>query len=1028
MFEKDIYQLIRGLRAHKGNEREYIQDSLRECRKEIKTQDMDQKATALLKLVYLEMFGHDMSWASFNVLEVMSSPKYVQKRVGYLAAVQSFRSDTEVLMLAENLLKKDINSPNKLTIALPLITIPHVINPSMANSLLGDLLQRLSHSDPSIRKKTIVTLYRLALVYPETLRPAWPKIKERLQDEHEDPSVTSAIVNVICELGWRRPQDFLPLAPRLFELLTSGNNNWMAIKIIKLFSVLTPLEPRLIKKLLPPLTALIKTTPAMSLLYECINGIMQGGIMEAAEGTIEGDEIARLCVDKLRAMLVVKGDPNLRYVALLAFAKITQSHAHMVSQHQDVILECIDDPDISIRTRALDLVIGMVNADTLQTVVERLLRQLRTAGSNPVASQPEHDRVIQDGILPMAADDDGSQEDIRPKEPGSTQAPPLPDDYRTSVIERILAMCSKDTYKNMVDFDWYIGVLVELVQQCPSAIAAASGKELMPTVADSIGMELLNVAVRVKAVRPEAAAAAQTLLTTSDRQRAESTIGAGKHNVLGSAAFIAGEYATMLPDPNAVLASLVRATDTHLPAKVLTSYLQAIVKVLIAITGHMQSPWSSYHQSNTALLIARIVHFLEPLTLHPDLEVQERAVETLDLMRLTAEALSNSQVGNEDAASEPPLLLTQAIPSLFTGIELGPVAPSAVRNVPPPDGLDLDAPINSNLNAILQRAEYESSYAAADSETYRNYYQKPSAASSTQQRPAADMLENTGASRSSSYQDAEQVAGDESVDGKNARRSEHHKDDPYYIDSSQPSGVSTPLHSILRSSNGETLDVDAIPVMELNLDSRDLEPSSTSKVPPVHTARKPKRNFEVAKDETLGDDDATTIIASNLPVQGPARAKKTLLEVDSSGLSSLSLSEAGLGSAATRLEVERRAAEEEEMAKAIKEVERLRLEMQRAQERITPLNAPVEGFVARRKKKSKVRTELHGEDRDEQANGDDTAVVKKKKKKKKKVRDVEPSEAEAPLETTPEETSVIKTKRKKTRQVVFDDDNAIAAG
>lgn len=59
-----------------------------------------------MKLTYLEMFGHDMSWASFHVLEVMSSPKFLQKRVGYLAAVQSYRPDTEVLMLAENQLKK----------------------------------------------------------------------------------------------------------------------------------------------------------------------------------------------------------------------------------------------------------------------------------------------------------------------------------------------------------------------------------------------------------------------------------------------------------------------------------------------------------------------------------------------------------------------------------------------------------------------------------------------------------------------------------------------------------------------------------------------------------------------------------------------------------------------------------------------------------------------------------------------------------------------------------------------------------
>lgn len=53
-------------------------------------------------------------------------------------------------------------------------------------------------------------------------------------DEDEDSSVTAAIINVVCELGWRRPQDFLPLAPRLFDLLVDGGNNWMAIKIIKL--------------------------------------------------------------------------------------------------------------------------------------------------------------------------------------------------------------------------------------------------------------------------------------------------------------------------------------------------------------------------------------------------------------------------------------------------------------------------------------------------------------------------------------------------------------------------------------------------------------------------------------------------------------------------------------------------------------------------------------------------------------------------------------------------------------------------
>lgn len=48
----------------------------------------------------------------------------------------------------------------------------------------------------------------------------------------------------------------------------------------------------------------------MSLLYECINGIIQGGILDGAEDDQEGNEIASLCVGKLRGMIMVEGDPN----------------------------------------------------------------------------------------------------------------------------------------------------------------------------------------------------------------------------------------------------------------------------------------------------------------------------------------------------------------------------------------------------------------------------------------------------------------------------------------------------------------------------------------------------------------------------------------------------------------------------------------------------------------------------------------------------------------------------------------------
>ncbi|MCJ1251477.1 AP-3 complex subunit delta [Trapelia coarctata] len=965
---------------------------------------MDLKATALLKLIYLEMFGHDMSWASFNVLEVMSSSKYLQKRVGYLGAVQSFRPDTEVLMLATNLLKKDISSPSIPTISLPLITLPHIITTSLAESLLIDLMPRLTHSNPSIRKKTIVTLYRLALAYPDTLRPAWPKIKDMLMDAEEDPSVTAAVINVVCELGWRRPRDFLPLAPRLFTLLVDGGNNWMAIKIIKLFAILTPLEPRLVKKLLPPLTTLIRTTPAMSLLYECINGIIQGGILEGAQGIDQGDEVAELCVGKLRGMIAVEGDPNLKYVALLAFNKIVTSHSHLVSAHQDVIMSCIDDPDISIRLQALDLSSGMINSDNLTSVVDRLMKQLCEAAVHGNYNANVHEKSPALGVEP-AADSDGEnpEETLRSSMPNLDDEPAMPDGYRITILRRLLDMCSRDTYANIRDFEWYIEVLVQLVRLVPSATRtsttaldhSATTTDDVTAISAAIGAELRNVAVRVADVRAEAVSAASSLVMDTGGQCLRAN--PEGQAVLAYAAWIVGEYATSLSNRQATLNSFLIPTIESFSSDVICAYVQAIPKVLASITSESRR-WNAEHLTIISLLLARIINFLEPLTKHPSLEVQERSVEFLELMRLAAEATSCHDPQDDSG----PLLLTSGLPSLFSGFELNPVAATAQRRVPLPEGLDLTVPISSKLTAMLVQADQDFHMDTESAESERFYYQRSQSKTYTDlplQAPSDPLHEP------SSYQRETETPADPSLIARLRReRRERNKDDPFYIPPTdeESSGTGTPFHEIIKTSNGQDVDIDSIPIMDLDLGT--LSPS-TPKTP------KPKRSHRqkahIAVDETLDIDtstDASTTQLKKGAVALPSRAqkgKKPLLEVDSSGIGSIALSDEGNAPPYGQVELERRELEANEMAKALAEVERLRMEMQRASERIRIAeDIPVEGtLVKRRKKKKRVvggegsgvggAAEEGVEGRVDVPMEAEVVKVKKKRKKVRKVRKVE---------------------------------------
>ncbi|KAL2010141.1 hypothetical protein VTN00DRAFT_5948 [Thermoascus crustaceus] len=907
------------------------------------------------------MFGYDMSWASFHVLEVMSSAKYLQKRVGYLGAVQSFRPDTEVLMLATNLLKKDIVSPIVPNMSLPLVTLPHIITPSLALSLLTDILPRLSHSHPAVRKKAVVCLYRLALVYPEALRLAWPKIKDRLMDDQEDSSVIAAVINVVCELGWRRPHDFLPLAPRFFELLVDGGNNWMAIKIIKLFATLTPLEPRLIRKLLRPLTNIIQTTTAMSLLYECINGVIQGGILDGAEGGRERDEIASLCVGKLRGMIVMESDPNLKYVALLAFNRIVVSYPELVSMQQDVIMDCLDDADISIRLQALELAVGMVTSETLQLVVNRLVAQLQNSPATTKDSYTEPPSIME---LKPSADIEGDDpgEKLEPRERKANRLPSLPNDYRNEVLHRILDICSRDNYSEIIDFEWYVDVLVQLVRLVPPSDGihhSHSAQHTYPQlkcyfkedISSRIGSEIRNVAVRVKSVRLDATRAAESLVLVDNRATLFSTFSAASIGVLGPCAWVVGEYAEYLAFPDRALNSLVDLSNLSLPARTLSLYLQAIPKVFVSLTCNNQQ-WDASRQSQTLLLLARITNFLEALATHPDLDVQERAVEFLELLRLTAEAIHSGTSQVQGAH----ILLSSVIPGLFSGLELNPVAASAQKKVPLPEELDLDRALNDKLSAVLHDSENSWPELRDQRDIQDFYYVRDTASVGREHNESMkpDMQQTT------SYQDLSGGSLDDpsTIARRRAERKERNRDDPFYIgNEDESSGRSTPFHQILNTSNGGDLDIDSIPIIDLAIEdegkhSRGLLTEGQSRKKP----RSRPAKVEIIADETIGHDERSIGGTRSGDTDETNKTKRSLLQVDSSGLGHLSLEEDDQLASKVSENITRNEEEEAEMARAMQDVERLRLEMQRASERIHAQGLPTEGALVKKKKKKKKST------------------------------------------------------------------------
>ena len=413
LFSKSCIDLIKGIRAHPRDESKYIAECVAEIREELKSTLPGVKQQAVLKLAYLHQYGHDVSWASFHFVDVMSFPRFRAKRIGFLAASQTFDDETDVALLTTNLFRKSFASPNPQETGLAVAALAKLATPELARDLLSEVTALLASSRPLLRKKALLCCYRLLARFPEALPAVFPRLRERLDDA--DPGVVTAAVNVLVELATHNPKGYLGLAPALYRVLASGaTSNWTLIKVVKLMRALVPHEPRLGRKLSAPLARLIDTTGAKSLQYECL--------LTVASVMHEDAELLALAARKL-SEFVAADDANLKFLGLVALAALQAADAALVDDGcREAVLRCLDDDDGNVRSQAITLLGGMVTRANLTEVVAQLMARLAAAE----------------------------------------------DSYRGEIVAAIVAACRADSFANVSSFKWLVGVLLQLAAAPPT--------------------------------------------------------------------------------------------------------------------------------------------------------------------------------------------------------------------------------------------------------------------------------------------------------------------------------------------------------------------------------------------------------------------------------------------------------------------------------------------------------------------------------------------------------------------------------
>lgn len=712
-FEKSLEDLIKGIRAINNDQEKlesFFDKSIQECKTELKSTNLDLKSIAILKLAYLEMYGFDMSWCSFSILEVMASQKFQHKRIGYLAAIQILQrqNNDDALMLMTNLLKKDLNSSNYAEASLAISGVAAVVSKDLALDLCDDVAKLLTHSRPLIRKKAVLAIYKIFLKNPEALRIYYERIVEKLEDA--DSSVVSATVNVICELAHMNPSNYIELAPIFYKMMKESKNNWMVIRLLKLFSSLSLVEPRLKNKILPEIIELMQSTKALSLAYECINAILNGNML-----TFDDIDTGKAITEKLLTFFE-SNDQNLKYVGLLAFIKTCKIHQNLIKKYDKIILTSIYDNDITIRETSLEIVNSLVSEDNIVTIVTRLMVQLL-----PFKEQQNHLEEINNKISRLTQD---SESDVSFMI-GSLQQPVIVSDkYKILLINKIIEICSMNNYENIPHFKWYLRVLNDILK--------LNSVNKLSNVDKLISDQFIDISLRVPSIRSDLVQMCLNLIGIPKKSEEELLL---FKNGLSNCIWIVGEYydeyiqeeedtdTESEKDSDSESVKEIKFTVLEIINiireqnflqrlgymnfdKTLTIYIQSIAKIFSKFcNAYGKADWSISQFEFIRELSTTIVSWFVKFEHSPNFEVQERAVSFIEILKLVGEAISGEIDILKSSGLEfgqPPLFLINGYNQLFLSRNLKPVGLKTQNKVQIPIDLDLETAIDGQAMSDFQ--------------------------------------------------------------------------------------------------------------------------------------------------------------------------------------------------------------------------------------------------------------------------------------------------------------------------------------
>lgn len=336
----------------------------------------------LVRLLYVEMLGHDASFGYVKATELAASPNIFQKRVGYLVCGACLSPEHEFRFMLVNQMQRDLNSSNVLENCAALLAVTRVITADMVPAVSGDVSKLLTHSSETIRKKAIIALHRLFQLNSEAV-PAIDfveKLRRALCDR--DPAVMGASLCVIESMATHDATPFKDLVPSLVSILKQVIEHrlpsdfdyhrmpapWMQMAILRILAILAVGDAHASSECYEVISdclsrADVGANSGYAVIYECIRTITKiypnPVLLDAAAESI--------------SRFIASRSHNLKYLGVTGLASIVEQHPKYAAIHQLAVVECLEDRDETLQRKTLELLYKMTNPINVEFITDKLL-------------------------------------------------------------------------------------------------------------------------------------------------------------------------------------------------------------------------------------------------------------------------------------------------------------------------------------------------------------------------------------------------------------------------------------------------------------------------------------------------------------------------------------------------------------------------------------------------------------------------------------------------------------------------------